>query len=59
MKTSCLYKDTFQVLDELIISLVGFRTECMMLPDEIIQEILNRAKHDLIIVTEGFTVGIK
>lgn len=48
-----------QTLDELIINLVGLRTQCVQLPDETIHEILNRAKHDLIMITEGFACGIK
>ena len=59
MKVSYLGRDTMQTLDELIINLVGLRTQCIMLPDEIVQEILNRAKQDLTLITEGFVLGIK
>ena len=57
MKTEYLGRDTMQVLDELIINLVGLRTQCIFLPDEIIQQILSRAKNDITIITEGFDVG--
>lgn len=48
-----LGRDVIQVLDDLVLNLVGLRTQCNMLPDEIIDEILVRAKRDLLIVTEG------
>jgi len=53
MKTSYLEDSALAVLDELILNLVGLRTQFFILPNEIISEILNRAHNDLIVIKEG------
>lgn len=50
-----LGKSVIEVFDELIINLVGLRAEFLFLPDDVVKEIVKKAKQDFVIVDEGFS----
>jgi len=49
-----LTQQTIDMLDDLIINIVGLRTECLILPYSVCSEIIKKAQINLIIISEGF-----